>query len=108
VLDVPAAFAARGYEGEGTLVIEVDDPFRPSSGGRFRLDAGPDGAECVRTDATPDLSMAADALGALWLGANVPSLLAAGGRIEEHEPGALAIADRIFPMALSPVLQTPF
>lgn len=108
VLDVEAALAARRYLGAGSLVLEVDDPFRPSSGGRFRLETGKDGAECTRTDAAPDLSLGADALGALWLGANVPSLLAQGGRIDEQREGALAVADRLFPMAQSPLLQTPY
>jgi predicted acetyltransferase len=108
VLDVAAALTARGYAGVGSLVLEVDDPFRPPWGGRFQLDAGPDGATCVRTEAEPDLTLGVDVLGALWLGANVPSLLATAGRIEAHVPNALAVADRLFPMPRSPLLQTPF
>lgn len=69
---------------------------------------GPDGATCARTDAEPDVTLGVDALGALWLGANVPSLLATAGRIEAHVPNALAVADRLFPMPRSPLLQTPF
>jgi predicted acetyltransferase len=108
ILDVEAALSARGYGSEGSLVLEVDDPFRPAAGGRFQLDAGPDGATCKRTDATPDLSLGIDVLGALWLGANVPSLLAAAGHVAERSAGALAVADRLLPMPQSPLLQTPF
>jgi predicted acetyltransferase len=108
LLDVPVAMEARGYGSEGSLVLEVDDPFRPASGGRFQLDAGVDGATCKRTDAEPDLALGIDALGSLWLGGFWPSALAAAGRIEERRGGALAAADRLLPMAKSPLLQTPF
>lgn len=108
VLDVPAALVGRAYGDQGSLVLEVDDPFRPSAGGRFLLDVGVDGAACQRTDAEPDLALGADALGSLWLGGVSPTLLATSGRIEERHPGALAIAERLFPMAQSPLNQTPF
>jgi predicted acetyltransferase len=108
LLDVPVAMEARGYGGEGSLVLEVDDPFQPASGGRFQLDTGVGGATCKRTDAEPDLVLGVDALSALWLGGFWPSALAAAGRIEEQREGALAVADRLLPMAKSPLLQTPF
>lgn len=38
----------------------------------FRLEGGPDGAQCARTDDPPDLTMAADDLGALDLVASPP------------------------------------
>jgi predicted acetyltransferase len=108
ILDVPAALTARGYAGVGSLVLEVDDPFRPAGGGRFQLEAGTDGATCVRTDAEPDLTLGIDVLSALWLGANVPSLLATAGRLQVRTPAVLALADRLFPMPQSPLLQTPY
>src|SRR5262249_35985085 len=53
VLDVCAALAARRYCTSGSIVLEVNDPFRPdgAAAGRFRLDASPDGATCVRAGA---------------------------------------------------------
>lgn len=35
ILDVAAALTARRYVGMGSLVLEVEDPFRPAWGGRF-------------------------------------------------------------------------
>ena len=40
ILDVPAALSARRYESPGTLVLAVDDAFRPATSGRYRLDGG--------------------------------------------------------------------
>lgn len=105
LLDVEAALSARSYLGEGGLVVEVDDPFRPQTGGRYRLDGG----RCVRADeAEPDLALGVDALGSLYLGGVWPSTLAAAGRITELRPGALAVADSLFPGVTQPFSQTHF
>ena len=47
-------------------------------------------------NASPDLELDAADLGALYLGANRFSGLAAAGRVSEHRPGALARADSMF------------
>jgi len=96
VVDVPAALEARSYGDRGRLVVDVHDAFRPASGGTFELDAGPDGAECRRVTADPDLSLQATDLGSTYLGGVRFSALARAGRIAEHTPGALALADRLF------------
>ncbi len=44
VVDVRAALEARTYESDGTLVLGVDDPFRPATSGRYRLEVGDGGA----------------------------------------------------------------
>ena len=96
VVDVAAALAARRYSGEGSLVLEVDDAFRPDSGGRFRLVGGPDGAECERTTDEPDLSLSVPQLGATVLGGVPFWLLRRAGLIQEHRRGAAADADAMF------------
>jgi predicted acetyltransferase len=108
VLDVPAALSARRYDLEGSLVIEVADTFRPQTEGRYRLEGGPDGATCSRTDAEPDLAMSVVDLGAIYLGGVAPSTLATAGRIEERNPGALALADGMFPSTPAPFSNTGF
>jgi predicted acetyltransferase len=110
VLDVPAALAARTYEASGTLVLEVDDPFRPSSAGTYRLDVADDGtATCEPApSATPDLQLSADALGSLYLGDVAPSVLADAGRVRPAGPGSLAVADRVFPTARLPFCTSEF
>jgi predicted acetyltransferase len=101
VLDVPAALAARRYATPVDLVVEVDDPGGYASG-RFRLDAGPDGAECTRTDDEPDLAVAAPALGAAYLGGTGWARLAAAGWVDERTPGAVARAATAFTTPRAP------
>ncbi len=46
LVDLPEALSARRYAAEGSLVLEVADPFCPWNEGRWLLEAGPDGASC--------------------------------------------------------------
>ncbi len=54
ILDVPRALEARTYAVPGVLVLEVRDA-AGFAGGRFRLDASPEGASCTPTTASADL-----------------------------------------------------
>lgn len=109
LLDVPAALSPRRWGGAGRLVLDVADPFRPASGGRFAIEAGEDGAgTVVTTDAPADLALRTDALAALALGGVAPSTLARVGRVEEHRPGALAVADTLFSWPVAPHCVTMF
>jgi predicted acetyltransferase len=101
VLDVPAALGARRYTVPLDLVIEVDDPGGYASG-RFRLEGGPDGAGCERTDAEPDLVVPAPALGAAYLGGTGWARLAAAGWVDERTPGAVARAATAFSTPRAP------
>lgn len=95
VLDVPAALAARRYATAGSLVVEVDDPLGFAHG-RFRLDAGPDGASCEPTTADADLAVTAPALGAAYLGGQGWARLADAGWVDERRAGAVARAAALF------------
>ena len=106
-LDVPQTLGARRYLSEGRLVLEVDDPLG-LCGGRFVLEGGPDGATCRATDAAADLSMGLQALGAISLGGVSLHGLADGGLIEEHAPGALMKAERLFRWPIAPWCSTFF
>ncbi|HVF33680.1 MAG TPA: GNAT family N-acetyltransferase [Acidimicrobiales bacterium] len=109
MVDVPAALAARRYAIEGSVVLEVRDPFCPWNDGRWRLDGGPAGASCVRADgASADLTLSAAELGAAYLGGTRLAALAAARRVDEHTPGALARADLLFAEARAPWCQTFF
>jgi len=101
VLDVTAALSARRYATEASLVLEVDDPLGFAAG-RFRLDGGPEGAECVRTDGEPDLVVPARALGAAYLGGQSWGRLAAAGWVDERRSGALARAAAMFTTPRAP------
>lgn len=102
VLDVPRALEARRYERTGALVIEAVDSDGSDNDGRLErrirvaLDATPDGARATPTDRSPDLTIRSDALGAAYLGGTRLSLAALAGGVDEHRPGALVEADRLF------------
>ncbi len=109
LLDVPAALSARSWAAPGTLVVEVVDDVRPASGGRFRIEAGEDGTgTCEDTGTAPHLTLTQTDLGALYLGGVAPSTLAAAGRIEVHDAGALARADALFATHPAPFCTTMF
>jgi predicted acetyltransferase len=109
VLDVPRVLSARTYEGSGSLVLAVDDPFLPASGGSFRLVVADDGtAECEQVDVEADLSLDASTLGSLVLGDVAPTVLAEAGRLVAASPAALRVADRLFPTAVAPYCTLDF
>lgn len=108
VIDVPGALARRRYSAEETIVLAVDDALG-FAGGTYRLETGGDGsAGCTRTAAAPDLHLAVDALGSLYLGGASAQRLAAAGRIEELRPGALERAAALFQTATAPWSPTSF
>jgi predicted acetyltransferase len=90
--DVEKALAARRYDRDGQLRIEVRDA--PGTPG-YRLEIEGGVGRCVRDDASPDLSMDRATLGSIFLGTFPPSQLARAGRIQ-GTPAALALADRAF------------
>jgi predicted acetyltransferase len=92
IVDGPAALAARTYAVAEPVVLEVTDPFRPNTSGRFRIT--PDGAEA--TDEPAGLALDVDALGMAYLGTFTFTTLAGIGRIRVHDEKALLNADRLF------------
>jgi predicted acetyltransferase len=109
-VDVPALLRARRYLSSGRLVLEVRDGMRPggAAAGRFRLDASPDGAECARTDADPDLVLDVAALGSIVLGGLDASTMGRAGAAEERTAGALRTADALFAADRAPFAFTWF
>ena len=108
IVDPCVALAARRYGTADALVVEVEDPFRPATSGRYRIVGGPDGAECVATDAHADLQMDITDLGSIYLGGVAPTSLARAGRIIERTPGAAARADAFFLSSPAPWMTTGF
>ncbi|MEV1085578.1 GNAT family N-acetyltransferase [Streptomyces sp. NPDC050211] len=94
ILDVVRALEARTYEGEGSLVVDVRDA-GGFSGGRYRLDASPEGADCAPTTASAELTLDVGELAALWLGDESAVRLAALGRVQEERAGAAKMADAL-------------
>lgn len=108
LLDIPAAMEARSYLVADRLVLELSDPFRPANSGRWRLDAGPAGASCTRTEDPPDVTLGAADLGAVYLGGVRPSTLARAGRLEERTPGARVRLDLLLSWGPAPWCATGF
>jgi predicted acetyltransferase len=106
--DVAACLAARRYAVEGGCVLEVIDPIRPALGGRFRLEGGPDGATCRRSDAEPDLVVGVADLGGSLLGGVSWSTLHRAGLVDERTPGAVTHADGMFRPDRAPYCSTDF
>ena len=101
ILDVPRALEGRAYLADGRLVLDVRDPFGPWAAGRFELSAAGGRASCRPTDASPDLTLGADDLAAVYLGGVSPSALARAGRIE-GAPDGLRLADALFAWHAAP------
>lgn len=109
--DVPRLLGERTYERPADLVLEVIDDLAGKRGpgaGRYRLEAGPDGAICRRTEASPDLAITARALGAASLGGTSLIDVTRAGGATEHRPGALRQADALFRTADAPWCTTWF
>jgi predicted acetyltransferase len=94
ILDVVRALEARTYGGSGALVLEVADP-SPGAGGRWLLEASPDGASCTPTTRGADLVLGAGELASLWLGDESAVRLAALGRVREERTAAARTADAL-------------
>ncbi|WP_320778883.1 GNAT family N-acetyltransferase [Streptomyces sp. CRN 30] len=94
ILDVAAALEARTYGGTGVLTLEVVDR-EGLTGGRWRLDASPQGASCTAATGEADLVLEAGELSRLWLGDESAVRLAALGRVREERAGAARMADAL-------------
>lgn len=108
LLDVPACLEGRHYVCEGSLTIEVRDAFCSENTGTYSLDAGSNGARCVRTSRKADLVLGVAQLGSIYLGGVPCSELAHGALVEEQRPGALLLADRMFMSPIAPWCTTHF
>ena len=102
IFDVPAVLESRSYSSAGDLVIEVIDEAGGYASGTFLLSASPDGATCVSTDRSPDLTMDVAQLGSIAFGGTRPSVLERAGLIDENRPDALSRADGMFATRKAP------
>jgi predicted acetyltransferase len=108
LVDVAGALACRGYAVDESMVVRVVDRFLERNDGCYRLTVGGDEVRCERTDEAPALTLDVSVLGATYLGGVSFAQLAAGGRLVEHEAGAVARADALFATPLAPHCATKF
>jgi predicted acetyltransferase len=98
LIDVEAALAARSYEGDTQVVVELTDVFLPGNAGRWRL--GARGAE--RTNAAAELALDVTGLGSVYLGGFTFADLVRSLRATELVDGAAARADALFRTSVQP------
>jgi len=102
LVDLPVALAARGYEAECDVVIEVADEPAPWNAGRWRVRVKDGAAEVSRTDDDAEVSLPVSALGAPYLGGTNLAALHRAGVVAEHRPGATRELWRAFRTDLGP------
>ena len=102
LVDVPAALTARGYAGDGRIVLEVRDAFCPWNEGRYELVVQGGRAACGPTDDDADIACSVNDLGAAYLGGSTFGQLARAGLVTEAQPGGLVEADAIFARDVAP------
>jgi len=107
VLDVCAALSGRTYAVRARLVIEVIDELG-IAGGRYALDGGPEGAECVPTKDSAELTVPVASLGSLLLGGVAARTLGLAGLVTELQRGAISKADVLFRTSRAPWCNTWF
>jgi predicted acetyltransferase len=92
IVDVGQALSARGYDGDGEVVLDVRDELCPWNEGSWRVT----GAGAEATSAQPGLRLDVSALASAYLGAFTFAELARAGSLDDLEEGAVARADRLF------------
>jgi predicted acetyltransferase len=109
LVDLPAALSRRRYAAEGSLILDVADPFCPWNEGRWLLEGGPDGAACrpASSSATASLRLDAAVLGSLFLGGTSAANLASAGRVA-GDAAALDQAQSMFGAGTDPWCSTEF
>lgn len=96
LIEVGAALEGRRYLSEGALTFQLTDAFCPWNEGVWTLEAGPDGARLKRSSASPELSLSAAELSAMYLGTVKATSLLHAGRLDELTPGSASRADALF------------
>ena len=98
VVDVKSALEARSYAVDDAIVVELDDGFCDWNRGTWQIEP----SRVTRTDKAPDLALSDEELGAVYLGGNTFSQLAAAGRVRELTENGIARADRMFATPRAP------
>lgn len=104
LLDVGKALAARSYQGEASVILEVPDPILPENAIRLRLSRN--GAE--PTDLPADVIANVEAVSAAYLGGAKWWQLALAGRLEVKNHQAIASLDALFATEILPYAGTMF
>ena len=127
IIDARHALTLRRYAAPGRLTLQIQDDLCPWNNTPLTLETTPDTAasdanadaddaadaasrapdtgapaECRPTRSAPEITITISALASAYLGATTFTTLARAGLAEEHTPGALQKADRMFAVTLQP------
>lgn len=95
LIDVGRALEARSFAEDGVVTFQVSDPIFEGAGGVFRLVVEEGEASCQRVAGSAEIDLAADALGALYLGGGDAIQQARAGRIS-GDPTKVTKVHRMF------------
>jgi GNAT superfamily N-acetyltransferase len=102
IVDLPHAIAARGYEADCDVVVDVADEQAPWNAGRWRIRVKDATGEATRTDDAAEVSLPVAAVGAAYLGGTNLAELHRAGVIAERRPGAVRELWRAFRTDVGP------
>jgi predicted acetyltransferase len=105
-VDVEQLLGRRRYAVEVECVIEVGDEVLGD--GRYRVQGGPEGASCTRTERSADFALTVADLGAISLGGVRLSRFARAGRVRGDNPALLRRLDRALIADREPAHGTAF
>ena len=102
LVDAPAALAARGYEADCDVVVEIADEQAPWNAGRWRFRVKDGRGEMVATEDEAQVGLPVAALGAAYLGGANLAELHRAGVVAEHDDGAVSELWRAFRTDVGP------
>lgn len=102
LIDVQKALESRSYNVTGSLVFKINDAFCSWNHGVFELEIQDDWVHCSISKKSPDLVIDVSDIASTYLGTIRFSKLKNSGRLEEHTPGSVKLADQMFNSELDP------
>jgi GNAT superfamily N-acetyltransferase len=108
LVDLPQALAARRYEADCDVVVEVADEAAPWNAGRWRIRVKDGDADVTRSDDEAEVSLPVASLGAAYLGGGNLAAQHRAGLLTEHRPDAVRDLWRAFRTDVGPYASRGF
>lgn len=108
VVDVARCLPERPYGGEGRLTFEIGDEMCPWNAGRWQLETSGTETRVSRTTAEPQLMLPVTTLAMLLFGTISATDAQRMGRLDAHDPDALATWDTLMRTSYAPFCPDSF